>query len=221
MKVFPSVVALAVAVALTGCSGDGDKTADATVSPSGPVTVSPSAPIIVPGTPGGANQTVTAVPTNPETVDPEDVKFLQDMMLHHQQAVQMTEWAKTRAANASVKSLAERIRVGQKPEIDAMRVMLTDRGQQPPNLEHAHHTDHSGMAGMASPAQLAALEKSTGAAFDKMFLQLMIRHHQGAVTMSGVVIEKGSDLRIGELAQEISITQAKEIQTMQKLQKVV
>lgn len=219
MKVFPTVVAILLTVGLTACTSGDDK-AD-TVPPSGPATVTPSAPIIVPGTPGGPNETVTAVPTSQNTVDPDDVKFLQDMMLHHQQAVQMTEWAKTRAANASVKSLAERIRVGQKPEIDAMGLMLTERGQQPPNLEHAEHTDHSGMPGMASPAQLAALEKSTGAAFDKLFLPMMIKHHQGAVTMSGTAIENGSDLRVNELAQEVNITQSKEILTMQKLQKQV
>ncbi|GAA0581831.1 DUF305 domain-containing protein [Kribbella sandramycini] len=178
----------------------------------------PSAPIIVPGTPGGPNRTVTAVPTSQATVDPDDVKFLRDMMVHHQQAVQMTELARTRATNASVKSLAERIRVGQKPEINAMRVLLTERGQQPPDLSQSHHADHVGMPGMASPAQLADLEKASGAAFDKLFLELMIKHHEGAVAMGYTAVESGSDLRVNELAQEVNITQTKEILTMRKLQ---
>jgi len=214
VKVFPWILALALAAFLGGCSGDDQ----AMPAPSGPATMTPSGPIIVPGTTGEPNRTVTALPSTEATVDPDDVTFLQDMMVHHQQAVQMTEWATTRAADASVKSLAERIRVGQKPEIDAMRLMLTDRGQEAPDLEHAHHQDHSGMAGMASPTELAALEKSTGAAFDRMFLQLMIKHHQGAVAMSGVAIEKGADPLIGELAQEVRVTQTKEIQTMRGLQ---
>jgi uncharacterized protein (DUF305 family) len=218
VKVFPTTAAMVLAVALAGCGGDDGDADKAAPAPSGPATVLPSAPIIVPGTPGGPNRTVTALPSSQATVDPDDVKFLRDMMVHHQQAVQMTQWAPSRAANASVKSLAERIRVGQKPEIDAMRTLLTERGQEAPDLEHAHHQDHTGMAGMASPAELSALQGSTGAAFDKLFLRLMIRHHQGAVAMSGLAIENGSDLRIGELAQEISVTQTKEIQTMRKLQ---
>lgn len=214
MKVLPSISAVVAAVLLAGCTAGGQ----AAPSPSGPATVVPSGPIIVPGTPGEPNRTVTALPSSEATVDPDDVKFLRDMMIHHQQAVQMTEWAATRAANASVRSLAERIRVGQKPEIDAMRILLTERGEQAPDLEHSHHQDHSGMPGMASRGELRTLERSTGAAFDRAFLRLMIRHHQGAVTMSGDAIENGSDLRIGELAQDVSVTQTKEIQTMRKLQ---
>jgi uncharacterized protein (DUF305 family) len=212
VRTFRAVVHAVLAITIApGCSGGGD----AAPSPG------PTAPVIVPGTPGGTNRTVTAVPTNTATADPEDIRFLQDMMIHHQQAVQMTEWARSRASNASVKALADRIRVGQKPEIDAMRVMLTDRGQTAPDLEHVAHTDHSGMPGMASQTDLAALERASGAAFDRMFLRLMIRHHEGAVTMGRSVLEKGADIRIGELAQDISVTETKEIQSMRKLQQEV
>jgi uncharacterized protein (DUF305 family) len=150
--------------------------------------------------------------------DPDDVAFLRDMMVHHSQAIVMAEWARTRARNPSVRALAERIRVGQQPEIDAMRATLTGWGEPAPDLAHARHEDHTGMPGMASPAELAALERSTGTAFDAMFLRLMIRHHQGAVTMSRTVADTGQDLRTGDLAQEIGITQTKEIATMRKLQ---
>ena len=71
---------------------------------------------------------------------------------------------------------------------------------------------------MASPAELAALERSTGTAFDRMFLRLMIRHHHGAVTMSRTLADTGQDLRTGDVAQEIAVTQIKEIATMRKLQ---
>lgn len=150
--------------------------------------------------------------------DPDDVAFLRDMMVHHSQAIVMAEWARTRARNPSVRALAERIRVGQQPEIDAMRAMLTGWGEPAPDLTHTQHENHSGMPGMASPAELATLERSTGTAFDRMFLRLMIRHHQGAVTMSRTLADTGRDLRTGDLAEELAVTQIKEIATMHRLQ---
>jgi uncharacterized protein (DUF305 family) len=209
-----ALLAVVLVAGLTGCSSDpAPRTAG---TPQAAQT--PQVPVIVPGTPGGPNQTVTALPRATETaVDPDDVTFLADMMIHHTQAVQMAERARTTAVNAKVKALAERIRVGQKPEIDAMRRLLTERGQTPPNLDHVQHENHSAMPGMAGPAQLAELQQATGKAFDTLFLNLMIKHHEGAVTMSGRQIENGSDIRVGEMAQEVSVTQTKEIATMRQL----
>jgi uncharacterized protein (DUF305 family) len=198
------------AVTLTGCSSD--PTPQAAAAPTGP-------PVIMPGTPGGPNKTVTALPSTANTVDPDDVSFLSDMMIHHTQALQMAEWARTTAANARVKALADRIRVGQKPEIESMRQLLTAAGQTPPDLEHVQHMDHGKMPGMATPAELTTLQKARGKAFDELFLTLMIKHHEGAVTMSAEQLENGSNLRVGELAQEVSVTQTKEIITMKALQK--
>ena len=200
-------LALVVTVTLCGCT---------TNEPS-PSATTPSGPVIQPGTPGGPNQTLTSVPTTAEAVDPDDVTFLRDMMVHHQQAVLMSSLAPQRVRNATVGRLAERIRVGQPAEIEAMREMLVERGAQPPDLSHDQHTDHSAMAGMASPAQLAALRQARGPAFDRLFLQLMIRHHQGAVTMAKTVAEKGADIRVQEVASDIAVTQTKEIATMRRL----
>lgn len=208
-----ALVATAIGLGLTGCTAEPQAAA--------PPPQASSVPVIVPGTPGGPNQTLTAQPPSTPTVDPDDVTFLSDMMVHHTQAVQMSEWARGSAVNAKVKALAERIRVGQKPEIEAMRQLLTERGQTPPNLEHAHHQDHSGMPGMASPAQLTTLQNAKGKAFDKLFLELMIKHHEGALTMSRKQLDAGSDIRIGELAQDVGITQTKEIATMRQLLKVL
>jgi uncharacterized protein (DUF305 family) len=204
------ITVVLAAVTLTGCSSD-PKT-QAAPAPTGP-------PVIVPGTPGGPNKTVTALPSTAKTVDPDDVAFLSDMMIHHTQALQMADWARTSAANVRVKSLADRIRVGQKPEIDSMRQLLTAAGQTPPDLEHVQHMDHSKMPGMATQAELTTLQKTRGKAFDELFLSLMIKHHEGAVAMSGEQLENGSDIRVGELAQEVSVTQTKEITTMKQLQK--
>jgi uncharacterized protein (DUF305 family) len=175
---------------------------------------------VLTGCDGSSPAPAVATPTAVQSVrpDPDDVAFLRDMMVHHSQAIVMAEWARTRARNPSVRALAERIRVGQQPEIDAMRVMLTGWGQPAPDLAHAQHEDHTGMPGMASPAELTDLERSTGTSFDRMFLRLMIRHHQGAVTMSRTLADTGQDLRTGDLAQEIAVTQIKEIATMRKLQ---
>jgi uncharacterized protein (DUF305 family) len=176
-------------------------------------------PVIVPGTPGGPNQTLSAVPSQASSADADDVTFLADMMVHHTQALRMAGYAKTSAENAKVKALAERIRVGQQPEIEAMRQMLVARGQTPPDLTHVDHMDHGNMPGMATPDELTTLENARGKAFDQLFLTLMIKHHQGAVTMSGTVIDKGTDPQVGELAQEVGVTQTKEIATMRQLQK--
>nr|WP_275402535.1 DUF305 domain-containing protein [Streptomyces sp. SID13031] len=195
---------------VTGCSSDPKPQAAQTP---------PGLPVIVPGTPGGPNKTVTALPSTQATVDPDDVRFLSDMMVHHTQALLMAGWAGTSAANARVKALAERIRVGQQPEIASMRQLLTAAGQTPPDLEHVEHLDHSKMPGMATQAELTTLQKTRGKAFDELFLNLMIKHHEGAVTMSDEQLENGSAIRVGELAQEVSVTQTKEIATMKELLK--
>jgi uncharacterized protein (DUF305 family) len=100
-----------------------------------------------------------------------------------------------------------------------MRQLLIAAGQTPPDLEHVEHMDHSKMPGMATQAELTTLRKTRGKAFDELFLNLMIKHHEGAVTMSGQQIENGSAIRVSELAQEVSVTQTKEIATMRELLK--
>lgn len=169
-------------------------------------------PVVRPGSPGGPTVTGTPPPAAPNAAD---TAFVRDMMVHHTQAILMAGWARSRARDTAVRALAERIRVGQQPEIDAMSAMLTGWGETPPDLTHAEH-EHAGMPGMATPAELAALQKLRGTAFDKLFLRLMIRHHQGAVTMSRALA--GQDPRAADLAQEIGVGQTKEIAIMQRLQ---
>ncbi|TDD27079.1 DUF305 domain-containing protein [Kribbella turkmenica] len=209
MGIRRSAVAVALVVVLAGCS---TTEPDAKPAPSQP-------PVIVPGTPGGPNRTVPALPSQAAAPDADDVTFLADMMVHHTQALLMAGHAPAAAENPKVKGLAERIRVGQKPEIEAMRQMLVARGQTPPDLTHVDHMDHSGMPGMATHDELATLARARGTAFDQLFLSLMIKHHQGAVTMSRTVIDKGTDPQVGELAQDVGVTQTKEIATMRQLQK--
>ncbi len=187
------LLGLIVTLAATGCSDD--------------------TPVVRPGSPGGPTVTGTPPPAGPTAAD---TAFVRDMMVHHTQAILMAGWARTRARDIAVRALAERIRVGQQPEIEAMGAMLTGWGETPPDLTHAEHENHSGMPGMATPVELAALRRASGTAFDKLFLRLMIRHHQGAVTMSRGLA--GQDPRTADLAQEIGVGQTKEIAIMQRLQ---
>lgn len=139
---------------------------------------------------------------------------MQNMILHHRQALDMAILAPTRAVSTKLKGLAARIQDTQGPEIQFMTTWLQEQGQKAPE----HHAEHDSMPGMASPEQMAALKASTGAAFDTLFLELMIKHHLGAITMSEQVLKGGSHIRVEELANDIGVTQAAEIRRMQEMQ---
>ncbi|GAA2214341.1 DUF305 domain-containing protein [Nonomuraea monospora] len=203
------VVVVALAVALPGCSSD--------TAPQAPRAGS-SAPVIAPGRPGEQARTLspqeaaTAVPS--PTANAADVKYVQDMIVHHRQAVDMALLAPNRAASVKLKNLADRIQDVQGPEIQYMSSWLREQEQTVPG----HHARHDGMPGMATPEQLEALTAAKGAEFDRMFLQLMISHHLGAIEMSKQVLIGGSHIRIEELATDVSVEQAAEIRRMQQIQ---
>ncbi|HEX4818100.1 MAG TPA: DUF305 domain-containing protein, partial [Nonomuraea sp.] len=102
----------------------------------------------------------------------------------------------------------------QGPEIQFMTAWLRELDQKVPD----HHAAHEGMPGMATPEQLEALKAARGKDFDRLFLQLMINHHLGAIRMSEQVLTHGSHMRIEELASDVSVTQAAEIRRMQEMQ---
>ncbi|HUR04378.1 MAG TPA: DUF305 domain-containing protein [Nonomuraea sp.] len=195
---------------VTGCSGGTSAT------PPAP-TAGGTAPVIAPGRPGEEARTLnpseaaTAVP--PEKVNAADIRYMQNMIVHHRQALDMSLLAASRASNDGVKRLAARIDQVQGPEIAMMTDWLKAQGQQVPD----HHAGHEGMPGMATPEQLASLEAAKGAAFDRLFIELMTAHHQGAITMSTEVITKGSHIRVQEIAEDISVSQAAEISRMRRL----
>ncbi|GAA4566291.1 DUF305 domain-containing protein [Planotetraspora kaengkrachanensis] len=145
-----------------------------------------------------------------------DVLFMQDMIVHHRQALDMSDLAPTRAASDGVKRMAARINDTQGPEISAMTHWLEQQGQRLP--EHHQLEEHHDMPGMATPEQLDALRKATGADFDRLFVQLMIAHHMGAITMAADEMEKGSHVTVQELAQDISVTQTAEVNRLRQLQ---
>lgn len=144
-----------------------------------------SAPIVQPGAPGKPSRVITseeAARLRPE-VSAADVKFMQGMIGHHAQAVEMTELLETRTRSAGMRKLAERIQVSQDDEIKMMREWLASHGAAVPG-EHAHHAPGAPlMPGMLTPQDMERLTAATGEAFDRLFLEYMIKHHDGALVM--------------------------------------
>ncbi|MEV5408000.1 DUF305 domain-containing protein [Thermopolyspora sp. NPDC052614] len=200
------LAAPALLATLAGCGGE----------PATPAAVS-TAPVIVPGRPGeqartfAPGETVTPVPA--PSANAADVRFVQDMILHHRQAIDMSLLAPSRAASDAVKRLASRINDAQELEVGMMTRWLREQGQRVPG----HHADHRGMPGMATPEQLARLRAATGADFDRLFIDLMINHHLGALTMANQVLTTGSHTTIQQFATDITVEQAAEIRRMRQL----
>ncbi|HEY8544978.1 MAG TPA: DUF305 domain-containing protein, partial [Acidimicrobiales bacterium] len=148
---------------------------------------------------------------------PADTRFVQDMIAHHQQALGMVDLVPGRTARDDIPVLAERIRVSQEDEIARLETWLTDHGEDVPAPDA--HEAHEGMPGMATPEQLTLLRSSSGAAFDGLFLELMIAHHQGAIEMVAQLYEDGGGLEpmVDDLARDIEADQSIEIGRMQEL----
>ncbi len=148
-----------------------------------------------------------------------DLAFVAGMVPHHQQAVTMSQMAQKQATNAKVKSLAADIQAAQGPEITTMTGWLTAWGQPAPT-SGAHDMSQmggAGMGGMMTDEQMQQLSAASGAAFDRMWLQMMVAHHQGAVEMSGVELRDGKNADAKKLAQQIIDAQKKEITVMKQL----
>lgn len=158
-----------------------------------------------------------------------DIAFAQLMIPHHQQALDMAVLAETRAASPQVKALAAQIEAAQDPEIAQMSDWLTSWGapESMPGADGAEDlavAGHSGhdMGGMTSGGMMAAeemdaLAKATGADFDTMWLEMMIAHHQGAITMAQQVRGTTQDPDVQALAGAVIAGQSAEIDTMQQL----
>lgn len=153
---------------------------------------------------------------------PADVEFMQGMIVHHDQALQMAALAPERAGSESLRTLARRIDVSQRDEIAMMRQWLVRRGQSVAAADHVAHgaTDHPGMPGMASAEEMARLRGLRGAAFDRLFLELMIRHHEGALTMVKELLSTdgaGQEPELYRFASDVDTDQRMEIARMQRL----
>ena len=141
-------------------------------------------PIVLPGAPGATPRVIDAteaIALSDTRFSPADVAFMQGMIVHHQQAVEMAQLVEDRTNNDAILKTSDRIEAGQKDEMDFMRTWLKDRNLEVAmqGMGHAHHT----MKGMASPEQMRELAAANGTAFDRLFLELMVAHHLGAVDM--------------------------------------
>lgn len=146
-----------------------------------------------------------------------DIAFAQGMIPHHKQAIEMADIAlKKPSASADVRKLATAIRKAQDPEIKTMTGWLASWGA--PTSMPSMSGDHGGhqMGGMMTPAEMSALKKADGTAFDRQWMQLMIKHHKGAVKMAGDVKETTRDPEVRTMANAIIKGQNAEIRAMQR-----
>lgn len=151
----------------------------------------------------------------------QDVSFAQDMIPHHQQAIQMSKMAASQASSAEVKDLAARIEKAQDPEIETMSGWLESWGEDVPSsmpgMDHGGHSGSSDMPGMMDTEDMDELMEASGKGFDTMFLTMMVDHHEGAVEMATTEKDKGQYGPAKKLADDIITAQNAEIEEMNKL----
>jgi len=176
----------AIVVLVTACTGSAD-TGDA------------DAPrVIQPGAPGEPGRELTAeeveeLDIQPPTYTQLDTAFMQGMIIHHDQALEMTSLVPKRSALKDLSLFAERMEISQRDEIALMTSWLTERGEEVPDTEAAQtHLDHGQrMPGMLTNAELAELRAASGHKFDRLFLTFMQRHHEGALLMVSELFDAG------------------------------
>jgi len=186
--------------------------------------VAQEAPIVQPGAPGEAARDLSAeeaIDIANTSYSPDDVKFMHDMIPHHNQAVQMAELVADRTNTPALNDVAGRINASQIDEIDFMQGWLRDRRETvpEPTAHSAMHTSHE-MAGMASPQEMAELATLEGTDFDRLFLTLMIDHHEGATKMVEELLEQpGSayDPVLFQFTTDVTNDQTSEIERMNAL----
>jgi uncharacterized protein (DUF305 family) len=202
MSIVAAAAALTVGVVLSGC--DTNTTASSSSSPA-------------------ASQSVALTHNQP------DVAFAQNMIPHHAQAIAMSRLAAQRAESPQVKDLSAGIQAALQPEIDQMTGWVRAWHEPVPatnspmdgtgqgDIGQMDHDSNGPMPGMMSGDQMQQLEQATGPEFDRMFLQMMITHHQGAITMAQTELRAGQNLAARQLAQRIIDSQQREITEMQVL----
>ena len=152
-----------------------------------------------------------------KTHNDADVSFAQNMIPHHKQAIEMARAAATKAQDQRVKSIAQRIESAQLPEIQTMQGWLRGwKESEKPTVDHEFHGAALG-PGMMSAEEIQKLQFSSGADFDRMFLDLMIRHHEGAIAMAEEELTKGKDAATKDLATRIRDDQRREINEMRAI----
>jgi len=180
-----------------------------------------NSPIVQPGAPGELPRELSAeeaIEVADTRYTASDAQFMRDMIPHHQQALEMSRLAPDRTNSPELLEIAGKIEAAQGDEIAFMEQWLTSRGE---SVDRSHaHGDHHTMKGTATEAQMAALAATSGVAFDRQFLSLMIAHHEGAIDMVEALMEQpGSayDPTLFEFTTDVTNDQSKEIELMHGL----
>lgn len=195
-------VVLTLTVA-TACSGDEKK--------DGPV-------VNVPGKVGESSKTVDPddLKTPQDEFNDVDREFVEMMVPHHQQAVEMSALAAKHAKSSEVAGFAQRISDTQKAEIDVLQSWLETRDlPKAPLTPAGDHATH--MEGMLTPEQLDELAAARGAAFDRLFVRRMIAHHEGALAMADRALSDGIDTTNRGFAADVAASQSAEVTRLQQI----
>ena len=185
-----------------------------------PTSIVSEVPILQPGSPGEPTKVIdseTAIAIANTSYTAADVDFMQGMIIHHYQAFLMSEMATSRTNNQTILDLAGRIDISQQDEISFMENWLLDMGQTVPDPSKSNHMHHHKMMGMATPEQMQQLSQSDSTDFDRMYLNLMIKHHEGAIDMVDRLNEyPGSayDPQLYEFVSDLTNDQGVEIERM-------
>lgn len=182
--------------------------------------VEPGPPIVQPGAPGASSRVIAAdraADLSKVQFTAADVHFMQGMIGHHAQAVEMTDLLKTRTSSEDMRKLALRIELSQTDEIKMMERWLQVRGQEVPSPHAMHMHGAMLMPGMLTEEEMGRLAAATGAPFDRLFLEGMIKHHGGALTMVKDLLSTpgaGQDSEIFAFASDVDADQRMEIDRM-------
>jgi uncharacterized protein (DUF305 family) len=162
-------------------------------------------------------QTDTPVITGqPAGFNADDVAFATNMVPHHQQAIELSALVPDHSSNPQLIALANQISATQQPEVNVMKVFLVQWNENPEN--NAGHAGHGNtMQGMVDEATMSKLKSLNGTDFDKLWLESMISHHQGAIEMAKAELANGANVDAKSLAQNIVTTQEAEIGQMKQM----
>ena len=168
----------------------------------------------MPGMEHGGSSASAAPPSGARSdFNDADVMFLQMMYPHHAQAIEMAKLVPSGSQNQQIIKLAQNIEKAQGPEMTQMTDLLNSFGKPAPTADSGH-TDAMPMPGMMNSEQMDSLTKLSGAAFDRTWLQMMIDHHTGAITMSNTELSDGTNPDAKKMAEAIIANQQAEISQM-------
>jgi len=212
-------LALSAVVGLSACQRAADQAAGQPAPAAGSQAQAPA--IVQPGAPGQSSTVVSSVPTFQDAKHTDgDVKFMQGMIHHHNQALLMVAMISTHTKTPELVAMGQKIQLSQSGEIKSMTEWLTARKQPAPMIMAdgtiMDHGDMAPMPGMLTPEQMKALDTARGATFDELFLTGMIQHHKGALKMVADLRAAGGgkETNIGGFLNEVDNDQRMEIVRM-------